>query len=242
MAITPNKRKQAEKLIYDVFDAVDKTGTNTEHYKQLFAEMSDEQFYKFAQRRLPYRMTQELFKIEPTMSDIFEAFKVLDKTLIEKLKLPYLYKNTDGVPIESKECLVLYIHLKRMKQMLSKKTNTAMEIANRDMKTGLLVSDDKGGKESDREFETLAIMNLDYTMDEFARAKADSMEAMDQMSAAILAKGYVEDADITVASDDSLGKNLMNVYLMGAHIHSNLVDIDYMNPLTAKNRNINHRE
>lgn len=236
MAITPNKRKQAEKLIYDVFDAVDKTGTNTEHYKQLFAEMSDDQFYKFAQRRLPYRMTQELFKIEPTMSDIFEAFKVLDKPLIEKLKLPYLYKNTDGVPIESKECLVLYIHLKRMKQMLSKKTNTAMEIANRDMKTGLLVSDDKGGKESDREFETLAIMNLDYTMDEFIGPKADAMRAKSEMYNTISSKGFVSEKDIRLDKDDSLARNMMNVYLLGCNIHSNLIDEDYMTPLTLKNK------
>ena len=236
MAITPNKRKQAEKLIYDVFDAVDKTGTNTEHYKQLFAEMSDEQFYKFAQRRLPYRMTQELFKIEPTMSDIFEAFKVLDKPLIEKLKLPYLYKNADGVPIESKECLVLYIHLKRMKQMLSKKTNTAMEIANRDMKTGLLLSDDKGGKESDREFETLAIMNLDYTMDEFIGPKADAMRAKSEMYNTISSKGFVSEKDIRLDKDDSLARNMMNVYLLGCNIHSNLIDEDYMTPLTLKNK------
>ena len=236
MAITPNKRKQAEKLIYDTFDALDKTGTNTEHYKQLFAEMSDDQFYKFAQRRLPYRMTQELFKIEPTMSDIFEAFKVLDKPLIEKLKLPYLYKNADGVPIESKECLVLYIHLKRMKQMLSKKTNTAMEIANRDMKTGLLLSDDKGGKESDREFETLAIMNLDYTMDEFIGPKADAMRAKSEMYNTISSKGFVSEKDIRLDKDDSLARNMMNVYLLGCNIHSNLIDEDYMTPLTLKNK------
>ena len=236
MAITPEKRKQAEKLIYDTFDALDKTGANTEHYKQLFAEMSDDQFYKFAQRRLPYRMTQELFKIEPTMSDIFEAFKVLDKPLIEKLKLPYLYKNADGVPIESKECLVLYIHLKRMKQMLSKKTNTAMEIANRDMKTGLLLSDDKGGKESDREFETLAIMNLDYTMDEFIGPKADAMRAKSEMYNTISSKGFVSEKDIRLDKDDSLARNMMNVYLLGCNIHSNLIDEDYMTPLTLKNK------
>ena len=179
--------------------------------------------------------------VEPKIPDIVNAFKVLGKPLLEKVKLPHVYEK-DGVPIESEECLVIYIHLKRMKQMATKKNHASINIEKRDMKTGLLTSDDKGGKETDREFESLATMGLDYTMDEFARAKADSMEAMDQMSAAILAKGYVEDADITVASDDSLGKNLMNVYLMGAHIHSNLVDIDYMNPLTAKNRNINHRE
>ena len=236
MAITPSKRKQAEKLIYDVFNAVDKTGTNTEYYKQLFADMSDEQFYKFAQRRLPYRMTQELFKIEPTMSDIFEAFRVLDKPLMEKVKLPYLYKDSNGVPIESKECLVIYIHLKRMKQMLSKKTNTAMEIANRDMKTGLLVSDDKGGKESDREFETLAIMNLDYTMDEFIGPKADAMRAKSEMYNTISSKGFVSEKDIRLDKDDSLARNMMNVYLLGCNIHSNLIDEDYMTPLTLKNK------
>ena len=236
------QREKAEKLIYDVFDAADKTHTNSDYYKKLFATMSDKDFEDFCRRRLPFRFHTQVFKVEPKMYDIINAFKVLGKPLLERVKLPYVYINAKGEPIESEECMVIYIHLKRMKQMLTKKNHTSINIEKRDMKTGLLTSDDKGGKETDREFKSLATMGLDYTMDEFARAKADSMEAMDQMSAAILAKGYVEDADITVASDDSLGKNLMNVYLMGAHIHSNLVDIDYMNPLTAKNRNINHRE
>ena len=235
------KRQKAEELIYKVFDAVDKTHTNSDYYKKLFSSMSDSDFEKFCKRRLPLRFHIKVFDVETKMPDIVNAFKVLGKPLLEKVKLPHVYEK-DGVPIESEECLVIYIHLKRMKQMATKKNHASINIEKRDMKTGLLTSDDKGGKETDREFESLATMGLDYTMDEFARAKADSMEAMDQMSAAILAKGYVEDADITVASDDSLGKNLMNVYLMGAHIHSNLVDIDYMNPLTAKNRNINHRE
>ena len=229
------KRQKAEELIYKVFDAVDKTHTNSDYYKKLFSSMSDSDFEKFCKRRLPLRFHIKVFDVEPKMPDIVNAFKVLGKPSLEKVKLPHVYEK-DGVPIESEECLVIYIHLKRMKQMATKKNHASINIEKRDMKTGLLTSDDKGGKETDREFESLATMGLDYTMDEFARAKADSMEAMDQMSAAILAKGYVEDADITVASDDSLGKNLMNVYLMGAHIHSNLIDVDYMTPLTAKNK------
>jgi hypothetical protein len=59
---------------------------------------------------------------------------------------------------------------------------------------------------------------------------------MSQMSNVILSKGYVSDEDITVAKNDSIGKNLLNVYLLGAHVHSNLVDIDYMTPLTARNK------
>ena len=71
------------------------------------------------------------------------------------------------------------------------------------MKTGLLTGDDKGGKETDREFESLATMGLEYTMDEFARPKADAMDAMAQMSNAILTKGFVSFKGDTFSIDDT---------------------------------------
>ncbi len=230
------QRKEAEELIYKVLDTVDSTKTNSDYYKKLFSSMTDEEFKKFCSKRLPFRFHQEVFKIEPKMYEIFEAFKILDKPLVEKVNLPHVYVNKDGKPVQSQEALVIYINLKRMKQMLTKKNNTAIDIDNRDTKSGLLVGHDKGGKETDREFMSLATMGLDYTMDEFARPKADAMEAMSQMSNTILNKGFVTDEDINVSKNDSIGKNMLNVYLIGAHIHSNLIDIDYMTPYTAKNK------
>lgn len=230
------QRDKAEALIYKVLDTVDKSKTNSDYYRKIFANMTDEDFLKFCKRRLPFRFHQELFTIEPKMHEIFDAFKVLGKPLLEKVKLPYVYTNQDGVPVESQEALVIYIHMKRMKQMLTKKNNTAMNIEKRDMKTGLLVGEDKGGKETGREFESLAVMGLEYTMDEFARPKADAMSAMSQMANTIMSKGFVSMDDIQIAKDDSLGKNMLNVYLIGAHIHSNLVDIDYYTPYTARNK------
>lgn len=230
------QRDQAEALIYKVLDTVDTTKTNSDYYRKIFANMTDEDFLKFCKRRLPFRFHQELFTIEPKMYEIFDAFKVLKKPLLEKVKLPYIYTNKDGTPVESQEALVIYIHMKRMKQMLTKKNNMAMNIEKRDMKTGLLLGEDKGGKETGREFESLAVMGLEYTMDEFARPKADAMDAMSQMSNTIMSKGFVSMDDLQIAKDDSLGKNMLNVYLIGAHIHSNLVDIDYYTPHTAKNK------
>lgn len=230
------QREEAESLIYKVLDTVDKTKTNSDYYRKIFANMSDEDFVTFCKRRLPFRFHQEVFKIEPKMYDIIDAFKVLKKPLLEKVKLPYVFVNKNGEPVETQECLVIYIHLKRMKQMLTKKNSTAINIDKRDMKTGLLLGEDKGGKETDREFESLAVMGLDYTMDEFARPKADAMGAAAQMSNTIMAKGFVSEKDIQVSKDDSIAKNLLNVYLLGAHIHSNLVDVDYMNPYTARNK------
>lgn len=230
------QREAAETLIYKTFDAADTTHTNSDYYRKIFAEMSDEEFFKFCKRRLPFRFHQEIFKVEPKMYEIINAFKVLNKPLFERVKLPHYYINKNGEPVESQECLVIFVNMKRMKQMLTKKNSTAINIEKRDMKTGLLTGSDKGGKETDKEFESLATMGLDYTMDEFARPKADAMGAISQMSNVIMNQGFVTKDDINIAKDDSLGKNLLNAYLIGAHIHSNLIDIDYMTPYTAKNK------
>ena len=231
------KRQQAEELIYKVFDAIDKTHTNSDYYKKIFSNMTDNDFEEFCKRRLPFRFHTKVFNVEPKMYDVIEAFNILEKPLMEKVKLPYVYINSKGEPIETAECMVIYIHLKRMKQMLSKKNHTSIHNDDRNTKTGLLGGHDKGGKETDREFESLATMGLDYTMDEFARPRADAMNVKSQMSAAILSKGYVEDKDLFLAKNDSIAKNLLNTYLIGAHIHSNLIDIDYMTPYTASKKN-----
>ena len=66
------KRLEAERMIYATFDAVDKTGANSEYWKKVLSPMSDEQFYKFMQRRLPFRYHLSTFKNEPKMSDILD--------------------------------------------------------------------------------------------------------------------------------------------------------------------------
>lgn len=234
--LSNEKRNEIESLIYRTFDAVDKTKTNSDYYRKLFADMSNDQFYKFLQRRLPFRFHTEIFKVEPKMYEIFDGFKVLGKPLVEKVNLPHEYINSEGVPVKSQEAMVVYIHLKRMKQVVIHKSSLALDTNKRDMKTGLLIGSDKGAKETDREFESLAIQGLSTTMDEFARPKADAMRAAAQMNNAIATKGFVSEKDFTVADDDSLAKNMLNVYLIGANIHSNLVDVEYMTPYTAKNK------
>lgn len=170
------------------------------------------------------------------MYEIFDAFKILNKPLLEKVNVPHVFVNKDGVPVQTKECVVVYIHLKRLKQTVAKKTHIAIDIEHRDMRTGMLSSHDKGGKETDREFESLAVMGLDYNMDEFSRPRADALRSVTQMNNIISAKGFVSEKDVNVEKDDSLAKNMLNVYLIGAHIASNLVNEDYMTPLTLKQR------
>lgn len=234
--ITKKQREEIEFLIYQIMDKIDPTHTNSDYYRELFNTMDDNTFYHFFERRLPIRFHYEIFKVEPKMYDVVDAFKILDKPLFEKLNLPHVYRDKEGNPIQSQECLVIYIHIKRMKQVVIDKSHVALNTEKRDMKTGILSGSDKGGRESDREFEALAAFGLEYTMDEFARPRADSLKAAAEMSSVILAKGSVSEKDITIDKADNLAKNMLNVYLLGANIYSNLVDIDYMTPRTAQNK------
>lgn len=235
--VTKSQREQVENLVYSVLDKIDTTKTNSDYYRNIFSQMDDEQFYKFWERRLPIRFHYEIFKIEPKMDQIVDAFKILKKPLIERVNLPHIYVNPDtGKPVQSQPCMVIYIHIKRMKQMLAAKTHVSVATDKRDMKTGLLTSEDKAAKNTDREFEALAAYGLDYNIDEFSRMRADSLKAATEADAIITDKGTLSDKDFTVAKDDDLAKNMLNVYLIAANIHSNLIDSNYMTPLTAKNK------
>lgn len=233
--LSTSKRREIEQKIYDTFDAADPSHKNSEYYKQIFTKMDNDQFYKFLQRRLPFRFHEQAFNNEPNMVNIFKAFKVLNKPLIEKVYLPFQYKNKDGVPVNSKECLVGYINIKRMKQFLTKKNSIAIENTQRDI-TGRLMNEDKGAMMSDREFESLSVNNLTNTMDEYSTIKADAMKAKAEAYSVIMTTGILHKNDVNIEKSDSISKNLLSAMLMGCNIYSNLVNDDYYTPLTLKNR------
>ena len=145
-----------------------------------------------------------------------------------------MYKNKDGVPVKSLDCYVVYIHHKKVQQFVTKKNGMSVDISDRDMRTGLLLSHDKNGKTSDREMESLVTLGLEKTLEEFAGPKADSMLAKNVMYKEIDTLGQVRLSDLPKNSSDSIANNLVSAYLVGAHLHSNIVDTDYYTPYTLK--------
>ena len=233
--MTPQRAK-AEALIYQVMDKLDKEEYNSSYYKALFAKMSDTEFIKFCKRNLPFRFHTKPFVVEPKMYEIEEALKVLKVPLLEKIALPYLYINKDGNPVWSKEAMVIYIHIKKMKQFITKKNSTPTGIDNRDMKSGLLVSFDKGGKTSDREMEALAVMGLDKTMEEMSTWRADYMDAKSVAYQTISTLGKISEKDIPLDDVDSISKNTLNAYMVSSLLNTNILNKDYMLPKTLANK------
>jgi hypothetical protein len=236
MAIDKKIREDIEIFICQFFDALDKTGINTEYWKGKFAHMSDYQFEQWLKKKYPLTMQHRVFEIEPTFSDFEDAAKVVGIPLLEKVRLPYLYTNKDGVAVNSKECLIIYLHLKKVQQMITKKNHISTDIDRRDFKTGRLLDEDKSAAMSDRESEALAIMGLYNTMDEFTTIKADAMNAKSQAYNQISNTGNLSKEDYTVDKADSISRNTISVYMLGCHLNTNLVNEGNYTPYTLKEK------
>lgn len=239
MALDKQKRKQVESLIIKVFDIVDKSGINTKYYKDLFEKMSDTQFLNWMKKEYPIRFQLRTGTTNPSMTDIIEALKAINVPLTEKIYSPNLYRNSEGKAVASQDCTVMYLHLKKVQQFITHKNKWASSITNRDIKTGRLIGADKGALTSDREFESLASWGLTNTMEEFSNSRADDMEAKNYMYNQINSTGMFKLKDLPKTVDSQLSKNLMNTYLLAAHINSNLINKDnYTYYTLRKKKNI----
>ena len=218
------KRKEVEELVYKVMDILDPTQQNSQFYKAKFAKMNDKQFIKFFSQDFPLKFQMRLFEIEPTMKQISDALDYIHIPMIEQMNLPFEYRSKDGTPVKSDDALILYVPIRKVKQFLSKKNSMSTNISNRDMKSGLLQTVDKNGNTSDREMESLAVMGLDASMKELATYRADSMNAKDEFYSMINTTGMVRQSDVDVETSDSLARNELNVYLLGAALNSNLIN------------------
>lgn len=233
MAITKQQRTQIEHLVYEVMEELDKSKTNLEYYKTLFSKMSDKEFEVFLNRPLCFRFHHKPFVVEPTYSDIKRAADVMGVPLCETVYNPDVYVK-DGFPLETRECPVVYFHIKRMKQILSKKNSNATNITKRDMKTGRLTHEDKGSLTSDNEMNALIVMGLDKTATEFVKPKADAMDAKSQMYNSIKLTGQTKLSDMELDEQDSIAKNTINSYMIASHLYCNMINTDYMLPYTLK--------
>lgn len=73
-------------------------------------------------------------------------------------------------------------------------------------------------------------------MDEMSRIRADAMNAKNLANSLISTTGQLSLKDVPVEKDDSLGKNYFNVYLLGCHLNSNLINEGLYTQYTLKNR------
>lgn len=226
--ITPAKRKQMEKVVYDTFNALDKTGRNTKKYKEMFASMSDSQFDKFFKElfsdpTLFLILNIVDYEIDLKIEDIEDAAKVLDIPLFERVAFPHFTMDKGNVIVSKEPVPVGYCHVKRTQQTLAKKNGLSTSADTRSAMTGQVTGADKNGRESDLENSMLISLGLVNTLKELNGPRADDPVMKQQMYTDIATKGYVslDELDNDTANKTTL--NTVNTYLLGMSINSDLV-------------------
>ena len=116
-------RAKMEKMIYDFFSAMDKSGVNTKRYKNLFEPMTDNQFKNYFKE---FFATEDAYLIldivdyehTVTLQDIEKAAKVIKTPLYEYVTLPHLTMDKEHAVTTKEPVPVGLINLKRVQQTL----------------------------------------------------------------------------------------------------------------------------
>lgn len=226
--ITPLKRQKMEKLIYDTFNALDKSGANTKKYKALFHEMSDSAFEKFFKELFANESEYLIlnitdYEIDLKIDDIEDAANVLKIPLFEKVAFPHYTMDKNNVIVSKEAVPVGYCHVKRTQQTVAKKNGISTTADIRSSLTGQVTGADKNGRESDLENSMLISLGMTELLKELNGPRADDMYMKQQMYSAINSKGYVSLSDMDSDSGNKTTLNTIDTYLLGMGLNSDLV-------------------
>lgn len=157
MAISKASRAKVETKVYETLSRLDPTKKNAEKYKKLFKAMNDKEFEEFFKKMSSdfnnnFYAEIDLYSEKPLgMESIQSAASYLKLPLEEYVTLRH--NTTDGKPVRSKfKVPVLYIHVKRMQQILSKKNRMNIDImkaGGRSKTTGSIRDFDRTGRLTD---------------------------------------------------------------------------------------------
>ena len=224
-------RAQLENICYEMTDAMDPTGRNTEFYKGYFGKMNDKRFEEFMDKLCVddnYLILHHIdYETNLSMENIERAATVRGIPLYEKLALPYISKNPEE-PIITKEAVpVGYLPMKKMQQTQFKKNSTSIEIAKRN-KFNQVSGHDKNGRSSDMENYALAALGSEVIMKEFMSARADDSVMKNEMYSRISKNGYVSLDSLTDEVENKEVLNLIDVYLISMGLKSDLITSDLL--------------
>lgn len=242
--INIKKRKEAEKVIYEVFDILDPSGENTLKYKEIFSNMSDSEFIKFMNEMWTddtLNFVLDIVDHERTLNlnMVEKAAKRLGVPLEETVVLPFLNMDTNEPVVTRTKVLVMYIIYKRLQQTTQKKNSTSIHISDRSATTGQVIGDDKNGRSSDVENAGLIALGAINVAKEFNGFRADGIQRKNAAYASIATNGYVslDEVEAQAGIADRTVLNTVDTLYLGMGIKTDLIDDSLLLSSTAKNIN-----
>ena len=237
MAVT--NRKEIEKLVYDIFDALDPSGVNTAKYKKVFQSMDDTKFESFLKRFLEDDKDHFCFDLiefqnEMDFNNVEKAAAILNIPLMEYLYLPHLTMDKNNIVCTREKCFVGYLNIKRTQQMVKKKNGLTMGSEQRSALTGQVINDDQNSRNSDTEGSLMVGLGMDNVIKELYGPRGDDLVMDRQMMKQIETRGYVTLGDMESDLTNKTSLNTINAYLYSMGLYNDLVTDSYILPKTSK--------
>jgi len=231
-------RKEIEQLIYDTYDALDPSGTNSAKYRALFSTMDDKKFEKFFKDFLKddkenFTLDIVEFEHDLKMENCEKAAKVLGIPLMEYIYMPHLSMDKKRTVVSKEKCLVGYINIKRTQQLLHKKNALSTSNEKISATTGQVTQSDKNARDSDIEASMLVALGADKILQELHGPRADDQVMKREMNQSISTKGYVTLDELDNLPTNKVTLNTVNTYLLGMGLKSDLVSDSYIFPKTT---------
>ena len=232
-------RKQIEQLVYDFYDALDPSGSNTDKYKSIFSSLNDKEFEKYMKDFLSKEDENFIldivdFEHEMKMEYTEKAAKLLGIELFEYVYLPHLNRNKTNPIRTSEKCLVGYFNTKRTQQFLHKKNALSNSNEHINVLTGQVTRDDKNARDSDIEASMLVSIGADKILEEFHGFRADDHVMKRQARKDISTKGYIVLDELENNPVNKVTLNTVSTYLLAMGISNDLITDTYILPKTSE--------
>lgn len=231
-------RSELEKEIYEWLDDMDPSGKNTARMKQFFAKMDDKKFYKYMD---DYFNNDDMYigvAYEPMNNPVNVPFvekisKKYNIPLYERVYKPFLTGDTQDPPGTVNDIMVLDYPIKRLKQMVFKKSHTSVSNTKRDARTGQVTGDDKTARVTDVEAFSLIVQELYSSAEAYYGPMSDDTNAQYEMMRRIQRDGEVSLKDLPKENSGKTTMNTINYFMLGSCISTNMIeDTGYVLPAT----------
>lgn len=222
-----DKRKKITDLIVGTMKRLDPSGRNSEKYANMLAAMTDQQFDKWLKEMMGdpdnnFYLEVTPHQNEPSLKDVQKAAQFIGTPLEEYVYFPG--DGVDGKAIRTQRPVpVGYLHIKRLQQILQKKTAFSFDISKRSQITGQVTGDSKVARQSDAEAYALTAIGADETLKELMGPRADNMKKKSQMYQQIATDGTVKMRELEGDTSQNATLNAVDIFLTGAGLMTDLV-------------------
>lgn len=184
-----------------------------------------------------FNLSVQHYENDLTLANIRKTAEFMGIPLFERIALPFTSIGSDEVYWTYEKVPVLYVHVKRVEQLVTKKNSMSIGISQRNTKTGQVSGDDKNGRMSDMENIAITTLGSDELLKEMLGARSDDMVMKREMLKQIQNDGYVDMDKIPSLPQNKVALNTLDVYFTAVGIKTDIVTEGLLVKRTLQNLN-----